>query len=219
MASVFLSLVPPERAGYTKLHIWEAVDNAPTTAPNMIETVTDIGSFPDYISGYSTNEAASVSNWFSIQWEDDKGVLSLMSARVKGNSRTLVSDVTNRVLERDHSLDKNVVVQEVEGAIQYYLGEQTDPYDPTLSLSYTKLNGLTYLTMARVKIIEIAAREGDDNVTIGLVSMRSPSNVSTKTDVQSLLNLANNALGINTSVVLQLDSIHHHDRATVIFEP
>lgn len=225
MASAHLEFVPPNRDGFIKLLIFEAPSINGTLV--KIETVTDIGTYPSYIGEYTTALATSKTNFFAIQWEDAKGAQTEISARIMGGTESLAGQIVERVLERDRSLDKNVVLQEAEGAIQWYYGEGKDPYDLVTAgapmPSYRILNGLAYLTMARIKIVELAMLTGEqNNISIGLVSLRTSTQGSRSSQnyVQGLLDLANDALGLNVSLVLQIDSVHqHHHRRIEMFTP
>lgn len=213
MASVHLEFVPPDRSGITKLLIYEA----PTQDGvfTLIETVTSIGTYPDYISEYTTANAASTTDWFAIKWEDSGGAQTDLSAAVMGGVVSVLQQVVDRVRQRDRSLDIGVVTHEAEGVIERYLFG--DPYDPTLTATYSQLNGLTYLVLARVYIAQ-AVQAGDvESATLGLVSMRSSSGSSAKVNIQELVDLANDALGISTSVILQLEDMFSIESSNYFF--
>lgn len=207
--SVHLSFVPPEREGFTKLHIFEAPNATDPLA--AIEEVTVIGVYPDYISEYTTNMATAIDDWFSIQWEDDKGAKTPITARIKGGTETLVGQVVRRVMERDRSLPEVVVVQEVEGAIEYVFNK--DPYtvdaatDIIAGRKYRMLTGLVYLAMARTYLSESAQTQDVQQATIGLISFKTATGSSRTVDVGKLIDLANGLLGISTSIVLQIESL------------
>lgn len=206
MPTVNLRFVPPDMENLVKLTIFESSD---VSGPFVkIEDVTSIGAYPTYIDSYSTSLAVSLTGWFTIQWEDDKGAKSEMSAPVQGGTDSLVWQVVSRVRQRDPSLSEAVIVQEAEAAIQSYFGDTVDPYDPTLEVSYRILNGLVYLSMARSYVTTTVTQGAASSATIGLVSFKSQSGGSSTTvDVQALLDLADQALGVHTSYVMLLEEI------------
>ena len=216
MAAVYLRFAPPDRDDIVKLHILESA--TATSTLNEIEVVTDIGSAPNYINEYTTILAVNAADWFAIQWEDDKGALTEISDRIQGGTRTVVLDVIDRVLERSPGLAESIARHEAEATVEWYF--HVDPYTVTEDeledgRKYTILQGLTHLVLARSMIVQLvqSAQLNVDSVTLGLVTMRSgsssSSSSSTITDkqIQDLIDLANKELGINTSVVLQLEEI------------
>lgn len=214
MAKVRLDFTPPSEPDIAALHIYESVTQGGPYAP--IERVTDIGAYPSYISYYTTLLATSATNWFSIAWETTAGIVGPQSAPIQGGTDTLVNQIITRVRERDSSLDERVVTQEAEAAIQMVLGDQVDPYDPTLDLSYRKINGLVYLVMARSVIARaISTQTGSiESATLGLVSFKSQNGTQQTVDVQALIDLANKELGIGTSFVFQLASVEQQSYIT-----
>lgn len=216
-AKVRLDFVPPNEPDIAKLHIFESV--LKTGPYSDIEVVTAIGAYPDYITYYMTSLAAASDHWFSIAWETTGGIVGDQSAPIKGGTTTLVHQVVTRVLERDSSLDEAVVTQEAEGAIQYVLGDDVDPYDAAVSVSYRKLNGLVYLVLARALTVRaISTSSGNiDSATMGLVSFKTVSGAKQTVDVQSLIDIANKELGIGTSFVLQLADIAQQPYITADF--
>lgn len=217
MAKVRLDFTPPGEPDIAKLHIYESPAKDGPYSP--VETVTNIGTFPDYISYYSTDLAASATNWFSISWETVAGIEGPQSAPIQGGSTTLVNQIIIRVRERDASLDERVVTQEAEGAIQLAFGNDVDPYDPTLVVSYRQLNGLTYLVMARAYTVQAVTTAGGaiDSATMGLVSFKNTSGAKSTIDVGALIDMANRELGIGTSFVLQLEDIAQQPYITADF--
>jgi hypothetical protein len=173
--------------------------------------VTAIGTYPEYIDKYTTDLASNAADWFTIQWEDSKGAQTPLTAAIQGGTGTLIDKIVTRVLERDRTLDRRVVSQEAEAAIQQALGENVDPYDPTLvtSISYRKLGGLVYLTMARSYIVAALSTtsEAVSSATMGLVSFKQSSGTNVSRDVESLIDLANRELGISASFVMILADI------------
>lgn len=206
MASVILDFVPPLSPGVTKLHIYEAPTQGGVFSP--IETVEDVGTYPTYISQYSTDQATSTDNWFAIQWEDDKGVRGDLSAPIQGNTTTLIGRIVSRVLLRDPTIDENVAVQEAEAAVAAYYGVD-DPYTIT-TFTYPEISGLTWLTMARAYIGSlVVSGSAGDSYTAGLVSQKSSSGSTADKSkmVEEFINLANSALGLNLTYVALLQDI------------
>jgi hypothetical protein len=207
VASVVLDFVPPSEPDIAALRVFEAPSSAGPFA--QILRTTAVGTYPNYLTRLAVT-AASVTNWFSIQWEDVNGVLSPQSAPIQGGTDTLVGRVVARVLQRDSTLSEPVVTQEAEAAIATYLN--IDPYDPDVTVTYAQLNGLTYLVMGRTMIsrqLQQAASGSVDDATIGLVSMKSGTTSTSQTSqskdaVKDILELAMQELGVPRSVILHL---------------
>lgn len=202
MASVILDLVPQK--GYTKLHIYEAPSKA--AAPgSQIEVVTIDPDNP--LTRYTTSVATSVSDWFSIQWEDDKGGLSPMSEPVQGGTSSIVSQIVDRVLLRDSTIDELIATQAAEFVIESIMGT-TNPYDPALTPTFRQLEGMTLLALAHSKLSSVVSGSSA-SYTAGLVSQKNDSssggNLSTLLDY--LLKEANKILGLNFTVVMLLEDI------------
>jgi hypothetical protein len=203
MASAALHFAPPEEDNVVALRIYES--SAAGGPYTEIERVTAIGTYPDYIDSYTTANANSATDWFAIAWESVGGVLGPQSVGVKGGTTTLVGKIVDRVLQRDGSLDPNIVRQEAEVSVEQWAGTSIDPYATDADVSYGQLNGLVYLTLARCYIFAQASGGETESATLGIVSMRSSSSTSTNTNTDALIALANDALGLNTSYVLQLE--------------
>lgn len=207
MAKVTLDFIPPDAPDIVALRINES---AAKTGPFVqIERTTAIGIPPDYITKYTTSLAASDADWFTISWENAAGDIGEQSAPWQGGTTSLVQKIIDRVRERDASIDERIVAQEAEGVIQWVLGDNVDPYDPSLSVSYRQLNGMTYLVMARAYTVQAVTTSGGaiDSATMGLVSFKNSSGSTSKIDAGALIDLANRELGIATSFVLQLEDI------------
>lgn len=207
MASVFLNFTPPDREELTTLRIFEATDKSgPWTE---IEAVTEIGTYPNYISSYTTNLASNAINWFSIQWEDAKGAKTDQSNAIQGGTETLVGEIVDRVLVRDGTLDEQVVLAETEALIERYFG--VDPYtvDPN-SVGYATKNSLAKMVQAKSmysKVVTSSSTSG--GWTAGLVSMKSSSGDSTTSMdiIDSLMKEAARELGVGVSIVAQMMAI------------
>lgn len=204
MVSVPLRFLPPDIDNLVSLKIWES---AVKEGPFILKaTVAPIGSYPEYIDNYTLTTAVSVDDWFAISWVDSGGAESSLSAPVKGGTTTLVGEVVFRVLERDRSLDPQVVRQDAEAVVQHYFS--ADPYDTTLSPTYRQLNGLVLLVLARQKLVSmIEAIGSSDSFTIGLVSGKNTASASVtqqESAIKRLLDLAMSELGVSQSVIMQL---------------
>lgn len=204
MASQSFDFIAPDQPNLVRLFIFEA---SSSDGPWVrIDEVDQIGTYPTYIGSYTTENATAADDWFAIQWMDDGGALSKLSTPLKGGTNTLVGAIVDRVLQRDMNLSKDVVRQEAEAAIQLLLGENVNPYDPSLSVSYRVKNGLTYLVLARTYLVSSVTSSASDvqQATIGVITMKTQSGGSQTVDVSALLEQANDALGIGIARVLQM---------------
>lgn len=210
--SVTLEFIPPDEPDLKALHIYEApaVDGTYVS----IDETESIGTYPNWITRYTTDQAGVLDHWFAIAWENTAGVEGELSAPMQGGSTSLVSEISNRVLLRDPTLNKIIVGQEAESAISIYYNT-SDPYSiPVDSVSPLVMSGLTYLTMARCYIVRVStqASSGAANKwTTGLVSMDtsvSSASVAAPWDnIENLMKLANIELGRNYSVILLAEEI------------
>jgi hypothetical protein len=208
MASVNIDLIPPSQAGLTKLLIYEAAEQGgPDT---LIETVTEVGAYPNYITRYTTSVATSGVSWFSVDWEDAKGARIGRSARLQGGTFTLIGKIINRVIQRDLLVSEAVVAQEAEAVIQDYFATD-NAYDTALTASGRILSGLTYLVLARTYIGQIiTSAQSGGSYTAGLVSQKEASTAETRSRIDLLRDLvseANRLLGLNTTVVMLIEDI------------
>jgi hypothetical protein len=208
MASVSIDLIPPDQPDLTKLLIYEApASSGPWT---LIETVIDVGSYPTYISRYTTDDATSANDWFSVDWEDSKGARIGQSIGVQGGTALLIGKVVNRVLQRDPLISEPIAYQEAEAILSSYFNVD-DPYSSTLTATYKELAGLTYLVMARTYLSQIiTSASTTDNYTAGLVSQKSGA-ASEQRDrvklVRDLIDEANTLLGKTTTLVMLIEDI------------
>lgn len=216
MPSIPLQFIPPDVEDLVALNIYESAN---ALGPFIkIETVNDIGVYPTYIDNYTTDLATSEDDWFAVDWTDAKGAVTPKSAPIKGGTTTLVDQIVSRVRQRDSSVSVQVVAQEAEGAIEKYLG--VDPYtvyDPTV-FSYSQLNGITYLVLARTFLVQSAQSSDVSSATLSLVSFRTESGTKKSVDVQALIDLAADELGISSSRVLQM-CIEEVDYWVNVLEP
>jgi hypothetical protein len=212
MAIVALDFTPPQDPNIVSLHILEA---ATKDGPwSEIEVVTSIGTAPNYITRYTTDQANSLTDWFAIQWEDDKGALSAVSEGIQGGTETVVSILTDRVMLRDPTLNEIVVSQEAEGVVASVL-KTTDPLsiDPA-NVSADQVTGMTFLVMGRAyisKVVTESSSASGTGYTAGLVSQTASSTAQTRQQanvldtIDWLLKQANIFLGTNLSLVLELE--------------
>lgn len=208
MASVRIDFIRPSDPGLVKLHIYEAATKDGPFAE--IETVTAIGTYPDYISYYTTTMATAIDYWFEIEWEDASGARTPRSIPVQGGTSSLVAQIVNRMLLRDPVLDETVAAQEAEAAISTYYNT-LDPYsiDPT-NVSPKILSGLTNLALVRSYMTVVITSTGSASKwTAGLVAMDTSSMNKTLTPdgIKGLLALANVDLGLSFSFIALIDEI------------
>jgi hypothetical protein len=215
VASVRIDFVRPTEPDLVALRIFEA--SAIDGVYDEIERVTPIGTYPNYISYYTTDQATSVNGWFRIQWENSKGALSELSQPAQGGVQNLVAIVVGRMLLRDPSIEEAIAVQEAEAVIQWYFS--ADPYtvDP-VGVSYNVLSGLTLMAMARCYLFTMAASETSTSTdvsdyTAGLVSQRSGTRTSAAAgqtpfgSIDDLIAIANYWLGTSVSIVMLMEEV------------
>jgi len=206
MASVRLDFSAPNVPDLLKLHIYEG--NTATGPFTEIEVVTPVGTFPDYLSYYTTDDATSVSKWFAIEWEDDKGALFGLSQSVPGNAQTLVGRIVERVLLRDPSLNELIVTQEAEAAVSTEFGEDNPMTITASQLSLRRLQGFVLLVMARSYISMVVQQSQSQSYTAGLVSQKADSSSKVTTDlIKWLIDQANALLGTGYTVIMLLEDI------------
>jgi len=215
MAKVLLNFLPPIEENIVALRIHESAE---MTGPFMeFERVTAIGTYPSYLTRYTTSLATRADDWFAIQWEDSNGIVSDLSAPIQGGTTSLVQILNDRMLLRDPSLDENIAAQEAEAAISSYYGT-VDPYgiDPT-TVSPAILSGLTLLSLARSYLFTAvsAATSNVQKFTAGLVTLDkgSSSTSSSKgiTDLEAIIKVANGMLGKNFSIIGMIQEIEVAD--------
>jgi len=202
--SVHLTFTAPDVENLTTLKIYEAASPTGTFSP--IETVSPMGVYPDYIDEYTTDKALNTGDWFAIEFIDSKGATTGLSVAVKGDQQLAISEIIQRVTERDASLNERVVQQEAESAIYY--ATATDPYDPTLSFNYLQKRGITNLTLAFCYLSEMAQSVGA-SWTAGIVSMKfSDAAIKARADsINRLIAQANRDLGTSFSMVAYLEDL------------
>jgi hypothetical protein len=207
MASVRLDFTPPTIPDITKLHIEEApAMEGPFT---QIEVTTEVGTYPGYISYYTTQTATSTNDWFRIRWETSAGVMTAYSGALQGGTKTLVQEIVDRVLLRNPSLNENVVTQEAQAVVSQVF-PQEDPNTLLASdATYVQIRGMTNMTLARSLIATSLASGGTaSGFTAGLVSIKSGSTAADPTKaIDALIKAANDDLGLNYSVVLLMAEV------------
>jgi hypothetical protein len=200
MVPVHLDFIPPNVPDLAKLYIYEAPSQNGSYA--LIETVTDIGSYGNYLSEYTTIHAASKTDWFAIEWEDIKGASLGMSQGVQGGVESLVSEIVDRVLLRDPNINEEIAAQEAEAVVETFFNT-TDPLSLVASdATARQLSGLTLLTLVRSKLTSIS-QGSSTGYTAGLVS-QSGATTTSLPDLKALINEANILLGTSFSVILQM---------------
>lgn len=205
METVRLDFVPPSAPDIVALRIEEATAKEGVFAE--IESTTAVGTYPNYISYYTTNAATSVSNWFRIRWEAADGILSAYSEPLQGGTKTLVQEIVDRVLLRMPTANEIIVTQEAQATISIVFA--TDDPNSILVEEATpvQIRGITNLVMARTMAGSYYVSVGTtDKFTAGLVSLQSGSSGSAGGSmadaIKELLKLANEDLGIGASYVL-----------------
>lgn len=205
MASVRLNFVKPDDEGLAKLLIYEATSK--DGVYTLIETVTDIGEFPNYISYYTTDLATNANDWFVIEWEDDKGSRSPRSNPIQGNTTTAVGEVVKRVILRDPSIDEGLATQEAEITLcDYFMTDAPYDIDP-LTVTYKEWGGLTFLTLARAYISEVLTGSSVSGYTAGIVAQQQGNSQKSLDDIKRMIEEGNKLLNRNFSIVAQLEGV------------
>jgi hypothetical protein len=205
--SVRLDFTPPTITGVTKLHIEEAPDSGGPFA--VVESTTAVGTYPNYISYYTTQLATSTNYWFRIRWETSDGVLTPYSQALQGGSKTLVQEIVDRVLLRNPSLNEVIVTQEAQAVVSEAMGT-LDPNSVSVEdATYVEIRGMTNLTLARSLIATTLASGGSvSQFTAGIVSIKSGTTGADPTKaIEALIAAANEDLNLSYSVILLLKSV------------
>jgi hypothetical protein len=200
MPSVHLDFVPPPQPDVDKLLIYES----PTQDGifTLIETVTPVGTYPNYISEYTTDDATSTTNWFAIKWGDTKGWVSDISESIQGGTETLLGEIVQRVMLRDISANENIVMQEAEAVIEQVLGAGTHEL---IDVSKRKLSGMVLLTLARVQLGKVLTSSGSvSEFAAGLIRVKTGNQTSVRDNIRALMDEAASLLGISKSIVAQM---------------
>jgi hypothetical protein len=203
--SVHLDFIPPNEPDLATLKIYEAsAKDGPWT---LIESVVEIGEYGSYISEYTTALATSATHWFSIEWFDSKGASFGQSQGVQGGVESLVSEIVDRVMLRDSSINELVAGQEAEALVEDIFSTD-DPLSVLASDATGKqITGLTLLTIVRSKIYALS-NSSSTSYTAGLVAQSGGSNSAKLSDLQALVDEANQLLGISfPGVIMQMQEI------------
>jgi hypothetical protein len=207
MVSVRLDFTPPSLTDIAKLHVEESQDKSGTF--NEIDVTTSVGSYPNYISFYTTQSATDFNYWFRIRWETSAGVFTPYSEALQGGSKTLVQEIVDRVLLRNPSLNEIIVTQEAQAVIADYF--HTDDPNSLASDAATpvEIRGLTNMTLARSLVATYLAAGGTvSKYTAGLVSLQTGATTADPTKaIEALIAAANADLNLNYSVILVLADI------------
>lgn len=210
MATVPLDFIPPTTPGLVALHIYEApLATGPFTE---IERATAIGTYPDYITRYETTLATNPTDWFSIAWEDAGGAIGPTSAALQGGTQTLLSEIVDRVMLRDSSLNEAIVAQEAQAVIEQVLSIDATSVTPS-AITQSQLSGVTLLTLARALIQKVALSSSSGTAqswTAGIVSMNSGTTSQQKSptaNVDALIAQANKDLGTSYSIILLMEEM------------
>jgi len=197
MPDVRLDFIPTSEPGMNKLHIYEAP--AQEGPFSKIETVTfPVGQPPSW---HTTELATSKTNWFAIQWEDEKGATTDLSTPIMGGTDSVVANIVRRALLRDPNLDEEIVFQEAEAVAEEYFGG-----DLPETTSSRVLSGLTLWAMGRAKLFSLITSGSSSGWTAGLVSMKTDTSSGTNNlaGIRDLMKEAARMLGLSYSRVAQV---------------
>lgn len=206
--SVRLDFTPPSIPDIIKLHVEEAPASAGVFAE--IDSTTQVGSYPNYISYYTTQVASDLNYWFRIRWETSDGVFSPYSSTLQGGTKTLVQDIVDRVLLRNPNLNEIIVTQEAQAVVAQYFGTDDPNSIPVTGASYVEIRGMTNMTLARSLVATFFATGGTvSGFTAGLVSIKAGTTGGTDPSkaIEALVKSANIDLGTGESFVLLLKQI------------
>jgi hypothetical protein len=205
--SVRLDFTPPSIEGVSKLHIEEAT--AQDGMFNEIEAVTAVGTYPNYISYYTTKLANSIADWFRVRWETTDGVFTPYSQALQGGTKTLVQEIVDRCLLRNPSLNEIIVTQEAQAVVSDIMHTQ-DPNSVLVEeATYVQLRGMTNLTLARSLIATYLAAGGTvSRFTAGLVSLQTGATTADPTKaIEALIAAAADDLNLRYSVILLMADV------------
>ncbi len=206
--SVRLDFTPPSIEGVTTLHIEEAPDKAGTF--DEIEQVTAVGTYPNYISYYTTQMANALDDWFRVRWETGDGVFTDYTEPLQGGTKSLVQEIVDRVLLRNSALNETIVTQEAQAVVSEIMMTQ-DPMSVMVEdATYVQLRGMVNLTLARSLVATYLASGGTvSKFTAGLVSLQAGTTTADPTKaIKALIDAAAADLNLNYSVVLLLADVN-----------
>jgi hypothetical protein len=188
--SVRLDFTPPSVEDVSTLYVEEAPASGGPFS--VIDTTTAVGTYPGYISYYTTQNATDVNYWFRIRWETSDGVFTPYSAALMGGTKTLVQEIVDRVMLRNPSMNEIVVTQEAQAVVSQIFGTQDPNSIPVSQATYTEIRGMTNLTLARSLVATYLAVGGSvSGYTAGLVSLKGGTTSSDPTKaIDALIALA-----------------------------
>jgi hypothetical protein len=204
--SVSLKFTPPEDKDMVAMKVYESdvIDGAYT----LIDTVNDIGTYPTYIDHFTTALAVSKSDWFSIEFIDNKGAVTARSNPVQGGTETLVGDITDRIMLRDPQVNENIARELAEATIEQYFSK--DPYTVDVDdVKYRIKIGLTFLALASIYTVASNSSMGTTGSWVaGLLSMNNTTSVTASAqNIAALEKEASKWLGKSIAVVAHLAEI------------
>jgi hypothetical protein len=207
--SVTLEFIPPDEPDLKALHVYESPTQTGTFTE--IDSTLEIAAYPNWISRYTTALATSITDWFAIAWENTAGVTGQLSAPLQGGSTTLVSEIINRVMIRNPSLNQIIVGQEAQAVVSEYMHVDDPNFVAVSDASYVEIRGMTNMTLARSLIATVFATGATSTAgfTAGLVSIKSSTGASadpTKA-IEALVKSANADLGTSESIVLLMADV------------
>lgn len=202
MPSVRLDFIPPNNPNLNRLRIFEGPE--PDGPFDMIEEVSAIGAYPNYISTYTTTQAEDILDWFAIRWVQTNGTELPLSASIHGETTTVIGEIINRVQLRYPGADPTLIAQEAEVVLELVFGT-TDP-DPDL-ITATQMSAIVQLTTARVMAWGMISSSASASYTAGLVQQKTDTStaVQSRADLKDLAQQALAQLGVAHSVIAQMD--------------
>lgn len=201
MASVTLEFALPSIPDIASLRVYEC----PTQDGifTLIDETTAVGTYPDYINSFTTDQATSETDWFAISYVDSLDAESDLSQPWKGGTQSVVSQVVSRVIQRGATQEESIIIQETEAAVEEYFHQ--DPYTVPLPVLYRELAGLTYVVLARLLLFESTiSTSASQSWTAGLVSMKTADATETQKSIENLLKMAAMELNVNQSRIAQI---------------
>lgn len=210
MVSVPLKFLPPIEDDIVTLHIFESPDNSPNSYVEIDNTPA--GTYPEYITEYTTAAASSATDWFAIQWENSGGVRSPLSEGIKGGTTTLVGEIVERVMLRNPDLNENIVAEEAESTISWIYGVD-DPYSIDIStvskLWLTELANLALVASMYVNTV-VESNAAASSYTAGMISESSSTSQASQTHIFDFIDKvekrALKRLGIGGSLIASIDT-------------
>jgi hypothetical protein len=207
--SVRLDFTPPSIQNIETLFVEEAPASGGPF--HVIDTTTAVGTYPGYISYYTTQSATDVNYWFRIRWETSDGVFTPYSEALQGGTKTLVQEIVDRVMLRNPSLNEIIVTQEAQAVVSQIFGTQ-DPNSVAVGdATYVEIRGMTNLTLARSLVATTLAAGGSvSGYTAGLVSLKGGTTSTDPTKaIEALIAMAAEDLPLvgKYSIILLLSDV------------